>query len=291
MPHCSASGVSIRPVVNPTRNGATPLSGTRNPIRGGRNPSPADAPVPPRMHPSPRGCTRLRGMAPVPGGRHSPGRPRVGTSSRGLGHQLGAGVTQYLVRPPDEVSAPSARCPGPRRGVVGCRRWRWRWRWWWRRSGAAIGGGRGCTDGQEVSVRNGPGSGRLSVAIGRGWDISCRSVRRPPGSGPVLRWVETNLQIRTKSFHLAAKPATRAPILGNPTESARRLTGPRGIRVAASFPGRDGGCQGSDPEGTPKAPLIPTASTWTITQRRPRHQADLRGTAQPGRPPGPRDTR
>jgi hypothetical protein len=45
-----------------------------------------------------------REVPPSAGERHSPGRPRVGTTGGGLGHQLGSEVTQYVVRGPDVVS-------------------------------------------------------------------------------------------------------------------------------------------------------------------------------------------
>jgi hypothetical protein len=107
--------------------------------------------TPPEMgQPHPRKVLP-RERKPIPG-EGDPVRPPVGTSSRGLGHHAGPGVTSYLVRGPDEMSGlPTGRdpgspsvgartptrswghvipCPNPRPGVRGCRRARGLVPWW-----------------------------------------------------------------------------------------------------------------------------------------------------------------
>jgi hypothetical protein len=196
--------------------------------------------------PSPRRGVRGCRSAWV-GRRHRSG---VRTPTRGLGHVIpcprarrGVRTPDVVLDPPDVVSEPRRGARPPRRGVrtaelvsgaIGPVEIRGRRRRAW------------CTNGQDVSARNGSGPGPLSVAIGRGGG-HVLSVGTPnPGkraSSPLRgnKFADTDEKFPPsgETSHLGA------PMLGNPAESTCRLTRPRGIRVAASFPGRGGGCQGS----------------------------------------------
>ena len=175
------------------------------------------------------GQPHRRKTNPISGGRHGPGRPRVGTRSRGLGHQLGTGVTSYLVRTPDLVSRATSRPE----------------------CGAASGRGLGHQLGTWVTSYVVRGPDEVS-----GGPTGCPRVRA-----------------RTRPRELA--PAALADQPG-------RLIRPRGIRVAASFPGRGGGCQGSRSRRDAEGAL----DTHHLDLDNPAAE-----TAQPGEPPGHRRTR
>jgi len=142
---------------------------------------------------------------------------------------------------------------------------------------------------------------------GSGATMSCPSVRRPrrkpaaePSGGPSTPpdgttphapdKPETNLHLATKKLRANRKPQPQDP--PRPANHPGRrnplmqLTPRRGIRVAASFPGRRGAGQGSKLVSSPKgreAPLTRTPPTSTLTQRRPRnHNPNAAAQPTPG---------
>jgi hypothetical protein len=189
---------------------------------------------------------------PTPEPESGPGRGRLVPAA-------GASDTMPGLGSGNSLSGAPTWCPKLRRGVRG--------REFWRRVDAD-------------STEQGVGAG-LGVPRNRRYrpetprDPSAERGTRTPGpTRPVRRY--TSPRETPQGRPEAPRSGPVLPI------EAGRLIGPRRIRVAASFPGRGGGSRVLIPKGTPKAPLIAAGSTWTITQRRPRHQAHLRGTPDNG---------
>ena len=93
---------------------------------------------------------------------------------------------------------------------------------------------------------------------------------KPPLRRPVDRTLgeaRTSRRRRTKS--VPGRPCRPGPAAHSSPRDPRSCVLPWSRRRVSRVP---------DPEGTPKAPLIPTVSTRTITQRRPRTGRPLRGT-------------
>jgi len=168
------------------------LPGGRKPIPGEGEPS---APTGWHQQPRPRTPCRARGhVIPCPGPRRdvrAANRQRSGVAvGGGPGHQLGPGVTSYLVRTPDLVSVAPTWCPGLPAGAG---------------FGAVV----------AVRVYRGTGGirqkrargDRLSVAIGCGGRYLLSVGTPTPEKRTSCPLGGDKFAYAVRSFHLATKPA------------------------------------------------------------------------------------